>query len=97
MFLARKRLRLARAEGFAEGLARSLAEAGPEQLAAGLASARQKAISKGDFDLDDALRDLQRRFGLPIDVGSQSATIAELEARVRQLEEENRQSRNQAS
>ena len=86
--LAWKRLRLARDEGFAEGLAQALAAGGPEKLAAGMERARQKAIIEGNFDLADALRYMQFRLGLPAGnaVESMTAEIRDLQERIRQLE-----------
>ena len=87
MVLAIKRIRLARAEGFAEGLAQALAAKGPEHLPSGLEQARQKAIREGNFDRADALRLMQLRLGLPTGDAADdtAAKIRELQERVRQL------------
>ena len=88
MVLAMKRLRLARAEGFAEGLVQALAAKGPEHLAAGLERARIKAVSEGNFDRADALRYMQLRLGVPTDSDKKSlaAELRKLQDRIRQLE-----------
>ena len=88
MVLAMKRLRLARAEGFAEGLVQALAAKGPEHLAAGLERARIKAASEGNFDRADALRYMQLRLGVPTDSDKKSlaAELRKLQDRIRQLE-----------
>lgn len=88
MVLAMKRLRLARAEGFADGLAQALAAKGPEQLAAGLESARIKAVSEGNFDRADTLRYMQLRLGVPTDphTASLAAELRKLQERISQLE-----------
>ena len=88
MFLARKRIRLAGAEGFAEGLVEELVAKGPEYLAVGLEKARQKAISERNFDRADALRRMQLRLGLlPSDNGKSAlAELSDLQKRVRRLE-----------
>ena len=88
MVLAMKRLRLARAEGFAEGLVQALAAKGPEHLAAGLERARIKAISEGNFDRADALRYMQLRLGLPTDSDTKSLAdeLRKLQEHIRKLE-----------
>jgi len=88
MVLAMKRLRLARAEGFAEGLVQALAAKGPEHLAAGLERARIKAISEGNFDRADALRYMQLHLGLPTDSDTKSLAdeLRKLQERIRKLE-----------
>ena len=88
MVLALKRLRLARTEGFAEGLVQALAAKGPEHLAAGLERARIKAVSEGNLDRADALRCMQLRLGVPTDSDTKSlaAELRKLQERIRQLE-----------
>ena len=90
MVLAMKRLRLARAEGFAEGLVQALAAKGPEHLAAGLERARIKAVSEGNFDRADALRHMQRRLGVPTDSDTQfiAAELRKLQEQIRRLRNE---------
>ena len=99
MVLALKRLRLARAEGFAEGLVQALAAKGPEHLAAGLERARIKAVSEGNLDRADALRHMQLRLGLPSGSAAKSiaAEIQDLQERVRQLETERADSESAAT
>ena len=88
MVLAMKRIRLARAEGFAEGLAQALAAKGPEHLPSGLEQARQKAMREGNFDRADALRLMQLRLGLPTGDAAEytAAKVRELQERIQQLE-----------
>ena len=92
MVLAMKRLRLARAERFAEGLAQALAAECPRNVQAGLERARIKAIQEGNFDRADALRHMQLRLGITsYSHGKSTAAelepiIGELQERVRRLE-----------
>ena len=84
MVLALKRLRQARDDGFAEGLAAG----GLERLAAGMERARQEAIGEGNFGRADALSYMQWRLALPVGnaVESMAAEIRDLWQRVRELE-----------
>ena len=88
MVLALKRLRQARDDGFAGGLAQELAAGGLERLAAGMERARQEAIGEGNFGRADALSYMQWRLALPVGnaVESMAAEIRDLRQRVRELE-----------
>ena len=89
MVLAMKRLRLSRAEGFAEGLAQGPWRAkGPEHLAPGLERARMQAISQGDFDRADALQDIKQRLCPP---SNYAAKVHNLQASLDQAFEKGRQ------